>query len=183
MTPFPNSLDLDAEERAALEAALRPRSLAPGERFILEGDVARVGARIESGVLRYYTVRDGHEHVTGFDVEGAMVGDLASFFLGMPSGHTIEAVEPCRLSVLTYEAFEGLKSAIPALEAVRSMVAEQLWMGERTRAAEAQQLSAEERYRRLAERSPHLLQRVPLYHIASYLGVTPEALSRIRRRL
>ena len=85
--------------------------------------------------------------------------------------------------VLTFEAFEDLLGHLPALALARATIAEDLWAGARARAEEAHQLSAEARYRLLLDRSPHLLQRAPLYHIASYLGVTPEALSRIRRRI
>ena len=176
-------LPLGKAEWAEAEAAMHPIRLANGEVFVREGDVARRVGVIEEGIVRYHVLRDGREHVTGFDAEGEVAGDFASFFEGSAAVHTIEAVGPCVLRVLTREAFDDLARRFPALAGVRSAVAETLWVGERVRAAEAQQLTAEERYRRLLERSPHLVQRVPLYHIASYLGVTPEALSRIRARI
>ena len=176
-------VSLTDDEWGAVEAVLVERHLPAGEAFVREGEVARRTAFVAEGIVRYYTLRDGREHVTGFDAEGEVAGDFGSFFEGTPAVATVEAVEPCLLLVVTFADYERLAERHPALAAVRSRLAERLWAGERARAAEAHQLSAEARYRRLLDRSPHLLQRVPLYHVASYLGVTPEALSRIRRRL
>lgn len=172
----------DAEWKATAER-LMPVRLAPGETFLAEGETRRQVGFVREGALRYSVLRDGDEHVTAFDFEGDVAGDLDGFFDGAPAIQTITAVEATTLDVLTHDAFEALVRDIPSLASVRGVVSGNLFDGARARAAELQQFTPEERYRRLLARSPRVVQRVPLYHVASYLGVTPEALSRIRRRV
>ena len=174
---------LGDDDWSAVEARLVPVRLSTGDPFLTEGQVRRWVGHVQSGALRYTVGRDGDEHVTAFDFEGEVAGDLAGFFEGSPASATVTAIEPTEIDALTYDAFAALEREVPALKSVRGAVTARLFEGARARATELQQFSAEDRYRRLLERSPHVVQRVPLYHVASYLGVTPEALSRIRRRV
>ncbi|MGB3544868.1 Crp/Fnr family transcriptional regulator [Rubrivirga sp.] len=174
---------LSDDEWAAVAERLVPVRLEAGETLAIEGEVRRWVGFVREGALRYSVLRDGTDHVTAFDFEGDVAGDLSGFFDGAPASQTITAVEPSALDVLTHDAFAALVHQVPSLAAVRGAVAGMLFDGARARAAELQQFSAEDRYRRLLARSPRVVQRVPLYHVASYLGVTPEALSRIRRRV
>ncbi len=174
---------LTDDEWAAVEGRLRPVRLSAGEPFVTEGQVRRRVGYVHRGVLRHLVLRDGTEHVVGFDFEGDVAGDLGGFFDGAPATNTVSAVEGTDLLALSHDDWAGLAVQVPALRAVRGAIAGRLFEGARARAVEMQQYTAEERYRRLLGRSPHVFQRVPLYMVASYLGVTPEALSRIRRRV
>lgn len=174
---------LTDDDWAAVERLVTPVHLAAGEPLVHEGQVCRRVAYIRQGAFVYFTLRDGQKNVTGFDFEGDVAGDLRSFFEAVPAAKTVAALEDSDVLTLSPEQFERLASSNPALKTIRSAMAERLFEGAEARAVEMQTYSAEERYRRLLRRSPHVLQRVPLYMIASYIGITPEALSRIRQRL
>lgn len=167
----------------AVERLVTPARLSAGEPLVEEGRVCRRVAYIHRGAFVYSTLRDGQKNVMGFDFEGDVAGDFRSFFEAVPAAKTVAALEDSDVLMLAQEQFETLAKRHPAFNTIRSVVAEHLFEGAEARAMEMQTYSAEERYRRLLQRSPHVLQRVPLYLVASYIGITPEALSRIRQRL
>lgn len=170
-------------EWAAVDARLRPAHLRAGEAFVREGETRRRVGYVCRGVLRHAALRGGAEHVVGFVFEDDVAGDFGSFFDGTPATNAVVAIEATDLLVLSHDDWLAAGRVVPALLGIQTAVASRLFEGARARAVEMQQFTAEARYRRLLARSPHVLQRVPLYMVASYLGVTPEALSRIRRRL
>lgn len=174
---------LTDEEWMAVENLVSPAHLPANEQLLNEGEVCRRIAYIRQGAFVYFTLRDGQKHVLGFDFEGNIAGDLRSFLESAPAAKTVAALEDSDVLTLSQHQFKALVRRNSSFKKVRSAVAEQLFEGAEARAMEMQAYSAEERYRRLLRRSPHVLQRVPLYLIASYIGVTPEALSRIRQRL
>lgn len=174
---------LSDDEWAAVERLVTPVHLSAGEPLVHEGQVCRRVAYVHQGAFVYFKLRDGQKNVIGFDFEGEIAGDLRSFFEAVPAAKTVMALEDSAGLTLSREQFDMLAKHHPAIYTIRSTMAERLFEGAEARAMEMQTYSAEGRYRRLLRRSPHVLQRVPLYLIASYLGVTPEALSRIRKRL
>jgi CRP-like cAMP-binding protein len=174
---------LTAEDGEMLKQLASPSQLTAGEALVREGEQGKQVAFINHGAVFYSTLRDGRRNVVGFDFEHSMAGDFRSFFENVPATKTVTALEDCEILTLTRAQFEALVEANPDISMLRSTIAEELFKGAEMRVVEMQSFSAEERYRRLLDRSPHLLQRVPLYLLASYIGVTPEALSRIRQRL
>lgn len=174
---------LTDDEWATIKRLASPTHLAAGEPLVNEGRVGCRIAYVHKGAFVYFTLHDGHKNVIAFDFEGDIAGDFHSFFEAAPAVKTVAALEDSDVLTLTYEQFEALAERNPEFKQIRATVASQLFEGVQARALEMQQYSAEERYRRLLRRSPHVIQRIPLYMVASYIGVTPEALSRIRRRL
>ncbi|PEN06295.1 hypothetical protein CRI93_10770 [Longimonas halophila] len=174
---------LSEDEWAAVERGVTPARLSAGEPLVNEGQACRRVAYIRQGAFVYFTLRDGHKNVTGFDFEGDIAGDLQSFFEARPAAKNVVALEDSDVLMLTQQQFKTLVDGNPAFKHIRLAMAERLFEGAQSRAVEMQTYSAEERYRRLLQRSPHVIQRVPLYLIASYIGITPEALSRIRSRI
>lgn len=139
---------------------------------------------IASGLVRlYYTTPDGTEHNKGFAAEGRLVGSAASKILGKPAGFDIQALEPTVALALPFAVADALLDRHPAWERLRRLALERLYLEKEQREREFLLCDAGERYRLFCERDPHLAARLPLLHIASYIGVTPVALSRIRRRL
>ena len=168
---------------AEVEACAKPVAYPPGHVLLHEGERIQRMIWLHRGSVRFYVLRDGREHVTGFEFEGGFAGDYGDFFEGRPGSNTIETLEEVDGLLLQASDYQRLVDMAPALGVLQTASAAQLVDGLRDRMVEAQQLSALERYELLLKRSPHVVQRVPQYMVASYLGVTPEALSRIRRRL
>ncbi len=182
-TSIERRIDLPAEQWPLFAEILQPRSLAAGESFVRSGEPATEFAFVLSGVLReFYLTADGTEYNKSFCLAGDFTGSYADLLSGKPSTADIEAITPARLMVGTYRNFVALFDVHPCWERLGRLTAEHLLMIKARREYEFLALSATQRYELLRERYPHLEDAVPQYHIASYLGITPVALSRIRAR-
>jgi len=175
---------LSDENAGLVRARVRPVQLARGDLVQRAGDVARNMTFVTKGILRSYVIdEDGREHVLRFAPEGWWLGDPDSARTGNPSLVFMEAIEPSRVLRLSYEDHEWMMQAIPGHAAAfargvqRMVAARERWI------VGTLSDSAEERYREFLETYPGIAVRVPLRMIASYLGITPETLSRVRRKL
>lgn len=137
---------------------------------------------IEKGCLRTWVNNDGQEITTQFFFENDSVSSIESFRNNQPSFYNIESIEPCVLQTLSQKDFQMIIETSPELK--REME-EHLF----NRLFQTQQLfysylknNPQQRYAELIEKHPEILQRVPQHYIASYLGITPVSLSRIRNR-
>ncbi len=148
------------------------------------GDVAKEVFFIAKGCLRFYYLTDEGREVTGFVFqENMFAGAHESFFAQQPSIQVLETLEDSTLLVLSYDALQMLFETVPGMNVLVRKVLEQ-------RMAFAQRIVAslimhkpEERYMAYRELHPHLENRIPQHVLASYLGITPVSLSRIRRRV
>lgn len=153
--------------------------------FLLrEGEVCNRLAFVEQGALYSYSVNaKGAQHVLQVAFEGWWISDLYSFFTQEPSKLTIEALEDSQLLLIDYEHHHQLLAQVPKYETYIRLLYQNAYIALQRRVESTLGLTAEEKYNRLLEQYPTILQRMPLHLIASYLGVTPETLSRIRRQL
>ena len=163
--------------------ALPRRSCAPGATLLRAGDPADTVWLVEEGLVRFYFLDEsGTECNKSFHAEGAWIaGGMPP--LVRPAPYTIEALEPSRVVVLPYVELALLQRAFPA---VQSLLADALaCVFARQSAREAQLLTqdAAQRYRQFLAEQPAVAARLPLHQVASYLGITNVALSRIRQRL
>ncbi|MFO0696272.1 MAG: Crp/Fnr family transcriptional regulator [Polyangiales bacterium] len=164
-------------------ALLRPRELGKGELFLRAGVVATEVAVVVRGLLReYFALSDGTERTKAFVVEAELSGSLADLLSGVPSRAFIVAEEPTRVLVGSHAAFRELASRSPAWAELGRRSLEALLLRKAEREYELLGLDAEERYASFATRFPGLEARVAAKHVASYLGITPVHLSRLRRR-
>lgn len=160
------------------------REFRAGQIVVRADEVMTHSLHVASGLLRlYYTTADGCEHNKGFAAEGRVVGSAASKILGRPAGFDIQALEPTTVLSLSFTVADMLLDRHPAWERLRRLALERLFLEKELREMEFLLFDATERYRRFVGGDPSLASRLPLHHIASYLGITPVALSRIRRRL
>jgi len=169
--------------RQAMREQGRLLSLPARRTLLLQGEVSKHCYLVESGCLRLWFNNDGEDISVKFFLPGDIVSSLDSFYLGVPSKFGLETVVPSELRVADRADFdEALETS---LEFVRQMLSvavacmsdyQDLFLN---RIAE----SPENRYRSLIAQDPRLLDAVPQRHIASYLGVTPVSLSRIKRKL
>jgi CRP-like cAMP-binding protein len=148
------------------------------------GDVAEQVFFICRGLVRfYYLTVDGKEHNKSFATEGQFAGSILSSTRREPSRFFIQALEPVAALAISTDALEHLYVQSAVWANIGRKYMEGVAIRKERREGEFLLDSAEERYRRLLTEQPQLAERLPLYHLASYLGVTDVALSRIRRRL
>jgi CRP-like cAMP-binding protein len=160
----------------------RPLTLKKGEHLVKEGDLCSTVAFISSGLLRtYYVDANGSEITYCFCGEGKFTTAFQSFISRTVSRQTIEALEDSRLFVITYDQLQALYANFPTWQEIGRRLLEREYLVMEEYASELGTKSATERYSGLLARQPAVFQKVPLQHIASYLGVSRETLSRIRK--
>lgn len=179
LTPF---IRLSDEAWARIEARTGRQSLRRGEYYLREGQVCRRLGFITEGVCRYtWTHEQGQESTRYFVQEGQFLSAVDSFSSQTPSESSIQAVTPCEVLTLFFESYQALFNEIPGWGAAVHRITEAAMMEKMQRIAPMIQQDARTRYEQLMRTQPDLLRRVPLGYIASYLGITPQSLSRLRR--
>lgn len=174
----------DAQAVDRLLAQCRTRKLSKGEAALEAGAVAVEVLFVGPGLLRMVTAdADGTARTSQFFDAGQAITDPASFLTGAPSDHWIEAVEPTILLAIPKPALSAAYDADHAIERFGRLLVEEALIGTQRRASRLLNLSVEERYETFLRTRPEVARRLPQYLIASYLGVTPEALSRVRGRI
>jgi CRP/FNR family transcriptional regulator, anaerobic regulatory protein len=177
-------ISLSEEEWTLLSSRLEVKSLQKGSLLLHEGEVCRFLAFLRSGTVVYYYLNDrGEEVTTDFAFENQFVTDNRSRLSNSPSHLNIKATEPVDLILLHEPDLNELYRLLPKMERVGRILIEQAYVRLVQLSLDLQILSAEERYLKLTREYPQALQRLPLYHIATYLGVAPKSLSRIRGKL
>lgn len=167
-----------------LAAIFRVREVRAGEHLLLPGDATHEWLFISEGLLRFfYVADDGTESNKAFLAEGAFAGSLAAAVLGLPVVYGIQALEPTVVLAARYADFVALYEVDPVFERLGRRFAELLLMRKELRTRSLLQQNAAERYRSFVAQHPELVQRVPQYHIASYLGISEVHLSRLRRAM
>lgn len=134
-------------------------------------------------VREYYITDDGREHAKSFVRAGSFVAAYTDHILARPSNVWIQALEETRALVFPFAAFDALREANPVWARIDRRVLEALFAHKEHREFQFLTMDASQSYRRLLDDFPGIEDLVPQYHLASYLGITPIALSRIRRRV
>lgn len=151
--------------------------------LLQEGDSWKYDAFITQGCVRTYTVDEkGSEHVNSFSIENWWTGDRESLLMQQPSRFNIDAIEDTELVLFTHENFEMLCSEIPAFNNMVNAILQRSFIAAQNRIQASLTLTAEEKYLSFINKYPGFALRIPQTMIASYLGMTPETLSRIRKQ-
>ena len=138
---------------------------------------------LQKGCICFYTIHEGREQLVELFTEGTFFTDLYSYLREQPSKCFLKALEPCEVLAASKEDFErGLRNS-HAMEHFWRKSLEEEYLTQYVNSTNKNALSNEERYLRLLRKRPDLFQRVPQYLIASFLGLTPVGLSKIRKRL
>lgn len=148
-----------------------------------EGQISTYLYFIKSGCIRYYFLKDGEERTGQFFFENGWYTDLGSFLTQQPSEENVQALEPTELLLISKQSLYQIYEQVPIFERFGRVLLEQSFVGARLKNKRLANLSPEEHYKTLIKERPKVMQRVSLQHIASYLGIKPESLSRIRKRM
>lgn len=172
---------LEAADKELLASSLRERTVKKKEYLLKEGQVCTANYFIVKGCFRMYYVNDkGVDQIIQFGIDNWWITDYMSYETAKPSLFYIQAVEASELLVWDKSVEESLLQQIPALERYFRLILQRTVAAGQQRSKYNSDFSGEERYRHFQDNFPEFIQRVPQYMLASYLGFTPEFLSKIR---
>lgn len=175
---------LTEEEGAFVATKCRKRTYLKGQYIVQEGDVCRFQTFVLYGKVRTFYLDDkGNEHIVAFGIEDWWVGDIASFSTQTPAEFNTECLENTIVAQLSYEDMEVLYRDVPTLERYFRIMIQKAYGVMSKRLVRNHSLSAKERYILFVKSYPEIVNRVPQYMIASYLGITKEFLSSIRKQI
>jgi CRP-like cAMP-binding protein len=172
---------LSDEEKKIFLSILQPKKLRKRQYLVQAGELCRYECFVSKGCLRQYYIDDsGQEHVIMFAIEDWWISDMYSLVTGNPSLTNVEAIEDSELLLIERGDFEKLLAEVPLFERHFRIMLQRAFIAHQRRLIENMSLPADKRYCNFLDRFPQLEQRLPQKLIASYLGITPESLSRIR---
>ncbi|OJW36859.1 MAG: cyclic nucleotide-binding protein [Sphingobacteriales bacterium 46-32] len=156
----------------------------PAKTILLqEGEISRTMFFIEKGCLRTLVNNDGKEITTQFFFEGDKVSSIESFMTNQPSLYSIESLEPCILQTIPQKDFQNVLAHLPEIKEEMQKHLFRRFLNSQKAFYSYLKNNPQKRYEELIDEHPHIIQRIPQHYIASYLGITPVSLSRIRNRL
>lgn len=171
------------EEEAMIVAAFQPKKLRKKQYFLQEGEVCKNTGFIIEGAMRQYIVDEkGVEHIVHLYIEEYWATDRESSIMLTPSRYNIDAWEDTQLLIISRADMLDLMGKIPALVEMIRVMDERYAIANNRRLSSTISSTAEKRYEEFAENHPQFIQRFPQHLIASYLGITKETLSRIRKQ-
>ena len=174
---------IDDHEKKKITSALTLKKLRKRQYLLQVGDICKVETFVTQGLLRGYSVDDrGAEHMLMFAMEDWWISDLYSFLTLTPSVMNIDALENSEVISIEKDALENLYLEVPKLERVMRILFQNAFVAQQQRILASISQTAEERYTTFIRKYPSLEQRIPQTFVASYLGMTPETLSRIRKQ-
>lgn len=174
---------LTAREEDLIKNAFQPKKLRRKQFFLQQGDIGRHTAFISKGAMRQYISDEkGGERIVNLFVENYWATERESFTTLNPSIYNIDAWEDVELLLITREEFLSLAEKVPALTEMRRLMDDRNAIANQRRVTSTISYSAEKRYKDFVDSHPQFLERFPQHHIASFLGITKETLSRIRKQ-
>lgn len=175
---------ISAESWAKLSSLFVPRVLEKGDYFIKEGQIAKELAFLEAGIIRVFYRNDkGAEYNKQLLINPCLIGGYASLITNSHAQINQQALTKCNILVAQYSEIIACYSTFPEIERMARILAEFLFVEKEQREIEIATYDSEKRYQIFKRKFPNMEQQIPQYHIASYLGITPTQLSRIRRKL
>jgi CRP-like cAMP-binding protein len=178
-----NKCPLTKEEEALITDAFQPKKLRKKQYFLQQGDVCRHTGFVVKGALRQFSVDDkGIEHIVNLFIEDYWATDRESMTMLTPSSYNIDAWEDTELLLITRADMLDLMEKIPALVEMVRLIDERNAIATQRRMNSTISNTAEKRYEEFTANHPQFIQRFPQHVIASYLGITKETVSRIRKQ-
>lgn len=176
-------IPLSEADEEIIKSLFREQKLEKGQHLLEAGNICKHIICIGLGLVRYYTVIDGEEKTTYFSKESEFVCDYASFLPHMPSQINIQALENCLLYTISNVNIQLFYEKVKHGEKFGRLALEEVYINLINQVRSLYNDPPEMRYQLFLSRFPDIWQRVPQYYIASYVGIRPQSLSRIRKRL
>ena len=184
LAQFEQKINLSESEKSILASKLKYRTYLKNQYIAQEGDVYKYQTLILSGTVRTFYLDDkGSEHIVAFGIENWWVGDICSFATQSPAELNTQCLEKTEVAQVIYEDMEQLYQEIPKLERHFRMIIQKAYGNMTKRIVRNHSLPAKDRYILFSQSNPEIMRRVPQYMIASYLGITKEFLSSIRKQI
>jgi CRP-like cAMP-binding protein len=178
------NVQLSEEDYSKWTKHLIPYSIKKNEFLLHEGEVCNEIAFVVNGCLRQYTIDNkGKEHILQFAPENWWISDVESFNMRRPASCNIEALEDSELLMTSFDAQQRILREMPAATFFFQQLMSNRQAVTQRRLAKSMSSTADERYLDFMKMYGSIAQRVPQHMIASYLGITPESLSRVRRKV
>jgi CRP-like cAMP-binding protein len=175
---------LTKKEWSLWEPFFTHRSVRKRQFLMQAGEVCGQFAFVNSGCLRLYSTDPrGEEHVLQFAIRDWWIGDMQSYLTGEPAAYSIDALHDSEILLIDKSSREKLLETAPKAERFFRLLLESHFLATNKRIDALLRSSAEERYLAFLKTYPALVEEIPLHQVASYLGITPQSLSRIRKDL
>lgn len=177
-------LDIPNENVIKCSPFYQEKRYKKGEILMSEGEICHHTFFVEKGLLRMYSIdKNGKEHIIQFAPEKWIVSDRSSLYFNEKTKYYIDAIEDSEVILLQNDFFQELKNKFPYSSKNNEILLQKHIRNLQSRVNSLLAESAEERYLNFIKMYPDLLLRVPQWMVASYLGITPESLSRVRKEL
>jgi CRP/FNR family transcriptional regulator, anaerobic regulatory protein len=176
-------LGFKGDELEQILAAFELQTFKKNEFIVEEGKTSRYIGLVESGMFQYYVIKDGEERTTYVSIENTFLASILSFISETPALENVKALVDSSISIISKQNLQKLVNEIPAFKNFYIGLLEATVCGIDATRHDLIVLTAEQRYEKMLAQEPHLLQQIPLQHLASILGVTPRHLSRIRSKI
>ena len=181
---FNKKVKLTEEEEAQIKHYLIPKKLRKKQYLLQEGDVCKYMAFVQKGILKSYSIDfKGNERIIQFALEGWVIADLNSYITGEAATYNIDAIEDSELILIAKSAHDELLLKMPKYETFTRVNITGGYIALQKRMTSILSCPLEQRYTNFIEMYPDIVQRVPQHMIASYMGLTAETLSRLRKKM
>lgn len=176
-------IPVSSDDEAVIRSLFRLEKLQKGQHLLQAGNTCKNIYFIEEGLVRYYSIIDGEERTGYFNKEGEFVCDYASFLPQRPSNINIQALEACTVYFISHSNMQLFYERVKYGERFGRLGLEDVYVNLIDRVNSLYNDPPELRYQTFLTRFPDTGQRIPQYYIASYIGIKPQSLSRIRKRM
>jgi len=180
---FKKYIEFTEQDWVLFSSKLSRKQLQKKTLLLKRGQIENYLSFIETGIVRYYIPKENNDLTLEFTFENEFVGAYDSFLTRVPSSYNVETITPTTLWRLTYDDIQTIYSETEMGNAIGRLGSEALFLEKSKRELSLLNDTAEQRYLNLFTEQPELIKNIPLKYIASYIGVTPQALSRIRKRI
>ncbi len=179
-----NHIDLTHDEVEKLLSYITYRKYLKGQYLVQQGDTCRNSCFVLSGCTKTFIVDEkGQEHIVMFAIEDWWTSDLGSYITQTPADYNVQCLEDTEILQFSYETDEEMYKEIPKLERLFRKILEKAFVASQKRIIKSFSLTAKEQYVLFKKQYPKIEKRIPQYMVASYLGITKEFLSKIKRQI